>query len=420
MSNIPKLANFEGKKVVINPDFVNFNEIKSWTPERQMQVFRKMIKENIYKNSNLSEERITKALQAFKSAYELSKYKFQDIERNTGWRYFDHLVRVMQYVIIHSRVPSIKKTLIAICHDLVEDTDVDFNTLRSIFWTHIALWTLLISKEPIKNFIKAWVPRNLNNIEIQKVKKILSEDWKKISSKYLKIRYNLNQYLTEEELLAEVLFIESKSDFEIFEIVKESWILNSKWLISDEYLQRKSYHPESITVDEKWAEELYDILDEKYKNVRNSKYFSHMLSDKKTQYEEKIEENTPCLNKFYNHALSLTASVNLWIKIDKESVKQIILDAIEVKFRDRIDNLRTTEIYTNYNEKNSYKAKRKIQETKEYFYQIAKEFDMLMWTDFFNLIKYEIDKLELLIINNHSLWFIEWIKEHVRNNLSLK
>lgn len=420
MSNIPSLTKIVGEKVIINPDFIDFNEIKSWSPERQIQVFRRMIREYIYKDSNLSEERITKALQAFKSAYELSKYKFQDIERNTGWRYFDHLIRVMQYVIVHSWVSSIKKTLIAICHDLVEDTDVDFNTLRCIFWTHIALWTLLISKEPIKNFIKINTPRKLNNLELSQVKKITTENWKKLKESYLKFKYKLPQYLVEDEILAEILFIESKTDFELFDIVKESWILNSKWLISDEYLQRKSYHPESITPEERWVEELYDTIDEKYKDIRNAKYFSHMLSDKKVDYEEKIDENTHCLNKFYNHALSLVASPNLWIKIDKETIKQIVLDAIEVKFRDRIDNLRTTEIYSVYNEKNAHKAKRKIGETKKYFLLISKEFDKLMWTDFYNLIKSEIDKLELLIINNHTWWFIEWIKEHVRSNLVLK
>lgn len=343
MSNVPKLLNISTWRVQISQDFIEFNDIKNWSPERQVEVFRNMIRKYIYKNSPLSEERITKALQAFTNAYELAKYKFQDIERNTGGRYFDHLVRVMQYVIQHTNEHSIKKTLIAICHDLIEDTDVDFSTLKSIFGTHIALGTLLISKEPIKKFIK-------------------------------------------------------QEDIQKFHQIERVWILNQKWLPSDEYLQKKSYSPEHITPEELEAEQMYESLEEKYKDVRNAKYFSHMMSDGSYECEEKIDENTPCINKFYNHALSLLASPNLSLKVDKQTVQQIVFDALEVKFWDRIDNLRTTEIYDDFNEKNIKKAQRKMQETKDFFYHISKEFDTLKGTQFYKLIKTEILKMERYII----------------------
>lgn len=343
MSNIPKLLDISAWSVWINQDFIEFNDIKNWSPERQVEVFRNMIRKYIYKNSQLSEERITKALQAFTNAYELAKYKFQDIERNTWGRYFDHLVRVMQYVIQHTKEHSIKKTLIAICHDLIEDTDVDFSTLRSIFGTHIALGTLLISKEPIKKFIK-------------------------------------------------------QEDIKIFHEIERVWILNQKWLPSDEFLQRKSYHSEYITPDEIMAEDRYQILEEKYKDIRNAKYFSHMLSDGTYEYEEVIAENTPCMNKFYNYALSFLASSRLHLKLSSQEVQQIVFDALEVKFWDRIDNLRTTEIYDDFNEKNLKKAQRKMQETKDFFYHISKEFDTLKGTQFYRLIKTEILKMEKYII----------------------
>jgi len=74
----------------------------------------------------------------------------------------------------------------------------------------------------------------------------------------------------------------------------------------------------------------------------------------------------------------LTLNVNLNIRLSKEEIKEVCLDALEVKFWDRIDNLRTTEIYENFTYDNYKKAQRKIVETEKYFYKIALEFDNLI------------------------------------------
>lgn len=78
-------------------------------------------------------------------------------------------------------------------------------------------------------------------------------------------------------------------------------------------------------------------------------------------------------------------------------MQQIIFDALEVKFWDRIDNLRTTEIYNHWSEKNLKKAQRKIMETKKYFFPIAQEFDMLRETHFFSILQNEIIEMEKYI-----------------------
>jgi hypothetical protein len=39
----------------------------------------------------------------------------------------------MQYLVVNSKKPNIKKTIIAICHDLIEDTDISFSTVKEIF-----------------------------------------------------------------------------------------------------------------------------------------------------------------------------------------------------------------------------------------------------------------------------------------------
>lgn len=346
---IPILTSIQDWKVSINPDFVDFNEYKNWSPERQIEVFWKLVKKYVYWNSTLPEQKIDKSMQAFNWAYWLAKLKFQNIKRNTGWRYFDHLIRVMQYLIISSKNPSIKKTIIAICHDIIEDTDITFTTLKEIFWSHIALWVLIISKNPTK--------------------------W----------------------------FIGDRNDYDLFKIIDESWILNSKWLIWDEYLQRKTYYPESITDEERFLETTYKKLERKYKQKVSLEYFSHILAedwDVFNEVEDKINALTPCLNKFYNHALLLAYRSEFRVKLTKDEIKGICMESLEVKFWDRIDNLRTTEIYENLDEVNINKAKRKIYETKTYFYKIVKEFDFIEWTDLYSIMSWEVQKLEEFIVSD--------------------
>lgn len=423
---IPKLLQFEGTSVSLNQKFIDFNEFINWSPERQIEVLYKLVIDSIYWNSDFSEEKIEKSMQAFNWAYWLAKLKFQDIRRNTWGRYFDHLINVMQFTVFNSKNPTIKKTIIAMCHDMIEDTDISFSTLKDIFWTHIALWVLLISKSPVREYINNKWARNLNENEKEIViSSWIINSWKHLSKKYLEKKYNNSDEVTLEELEAERLFLESKNDFELFEMIENIGILNSKWLISDEYYQKETYEPEKITPEERWAKKTYEKIDKKYKDIRNADYFSHMLSEESVVCEsqqEKIAKNTPCLNKFYNHALSITMSPNLRIRLSDNELKQVCLDSIEVKFWDRIDNLKSTEIYKIYSEENIEKAKRKIEETKNYFYNIAKEFDNIMWTNFHLLISNEVEKLEEFIkeierdSNFHELYLSikNWVEKIIK------
>jgi len=77
-----------------------------------------------------------------------------NIKRNDWSDTFDHLLRVT-YAILESDNPTLLKVLIAINHDNLEDTDIDFNWLKNTYWTSdIALWVDLISKKPFCSFIK--------------------------------------------------------------------------------------------------------------------------------------------------------------------------------------------------------------------------------------------------------------------------
>ncbi len=418
LQQIPNLFSTEWGLVKINPDFVDFNEIVNWSPERQIEVFWRLVRDYIYpKDSKIPEHKVDKLMQAFNWAYWISKFKFQDIERNTWGRYFDHLIRVMKYTVASSETPTLEKTIIALLHDLIEDTNKTFSWLREDFWNYIAFGVLLISKKPIKDFLSTrdYIPLDLLQEEKLRQSSIVNDKWDFLTQEYLERKYNNPKSITQEEKEAEALFIRSKNDFELFQIVDDKWVLNEKWLVSDEIRQLQTYTPEKITFEQRFALELYEKLEKKYKDIRNAEYFSHMLSeDDNIEYEEKIDEETPCLNKFYNHALSLVSSPNLKIRLSKEDIKKVCLDALEVKFWDRIDNLRTTEIYQNFSYENYKKAQRKIEETQKYFYKIALEFDKLMGTNFAFAIAFEVEKLKFYIYSKSRVDIkdkVDWILE---------
>jgi len=263
-------------------------------------------------------------LKFLKQSYEISRAKMYNIKRNDWTDTFDHLLRVTYYI-LESKNPTLLKVLIALNHDNLEDTDIDFNWLKVTYWIpDIALWVDIISKKPFCNFI-----------EDSKIK------W---------------------------------SDYQNFEKIEEIWILNDKWLLSDDFLTRNQNN--NTSKEEKNALSEYKILEKKYKRIRNETNFNHMLN----------------FNTFYSHTLRQRNIYKLRITTDK--VRLIALDALEVKYWDRIDNLKTSEIYTIFNEQTLKKARRKIKETEKYFYDISKKTHQYIHV----LIKQEVERLRTYII----------------------
>lgn len=357
--NLVDITNWEPR---INADFIYSNDNIEFSKKRWIEYLWSEANEKIFKNEldkwNISPEERDNILQALNASFWTNKYKFQYLNRNTWWRYFDHLVRVIRYVLSHN--PTVTEALMALNHDILEDTDFSFFTLKDLITPQpeVALWVYLISKKPF------------------------------------------------------IDFIDDEDDLILLEKIKKTWILNNKWLLSDTFRFIRDFHPDTLSEEQKNAEEWFIELEEKYKYKRNDEYFSHLLSDSKSNDLFYIDNVTlksyPSLNRFYNYALSLvtwdTPKLDLWFSfkdknwnIDNKKIKNICLESLKVKFLDRIDNLRTSEVYFDYNSENIKKANRKIIETKTYFYEIAKEYDLLMWTNFLWLIKNEANKLTTYI-----------------------
>jgi len=119
-------------------------------------------------------------------------------------------------------------------------------------------------------------------------------------------------------------------------------------------------------------------------------------------YEYIVSESTPALNAFFNYALSIASYPNLRIRLTPNEIQDVALSALEVKFWDRIDNLRTTEAYKYPTPYNITKAKRKLQETKDYFFKISQEFDKIKGTDFKMYLFFEVKRLQLFLAEFES------------------
>lgn len=394
-----------------------------WKNETSLDKICSIAKEKIYaedlKNWKITELVVNQKIESLKHAFASVVHKFQNIPRNTGWDYFEHQLRVAYNILYKSRKPTLRKLLIALHHDSIEDTDFWFSTLEETLDEKVALWVLSISKKPFWEFIKKGFnfSKSISLTQEQRQEiiefKILNEEWDNLSIKYLERKYNFPENITQKEKELESLWINSLSDFDKFRIIQSSRIVNRKWLLSDKYREKKKVSPDRITTEEKWAEELYCNLKKQYKDVRNKEYFSHMLEVNDFDFKYFFRKETSCLNNFLNHVIWL--SKKEYLLLTKEELQEIALDALEVKFFDRLDNLETTEYYKEQTPQNLKKANDKIKETQKYFYKIASEFDSIEWTEFASMLFFEVERLKNFIKEkefqqtiNQSKWWVEW------------
>ncbi|MDD2892168.1 MAG: hypothetical protein PHQ95_04335 [Candidatus Gracilibacteria bacterium] len=232
------------------------------------------IKEKIFGN-DLNDENIEEFkvfVQDFTSMYYLMKKKFREKYRSTGERYFEHLRAVVNNV-LELPNPNTQKILIAISHDCIEDTNIDFRTLNIIYGHEITLAVQAISKD--------------------------------------------------------------------------SW---------EYYIATDNQHE-----DEKKKQA---------KDIRNKQYFGHLAS----------------FDTFKKHIKDLAWSKGF--ELSEEKIEEIARNALDVKFADRIHNLSTQ-----WDPNNLEQVRKKVNETKKYFLNIARETN----TEAYNKIQSFILILEVKI-----------------------
>lgn len=256
---------------------------------------------------------------------------FSHVKKMFSWRERDnwedafiHQIEVVQLLLEHSENPTFEKILILLEHDTIEDTDITVSWMKESHNDENVVFSVaLMTKDPFVNFINK------------------SEDRK------------------------------------ILDEIRKSWILNTKWNISDNF-NDKLIRNKKITELEKKSYQDYKTLSETYKSIRNKAY----------------SENMKTIEWFQNHAMRV--NINHWFNLSLEEIDKNLIIALECKLIDRLHWIKTLSNCS------IDKIQRKIEETYTYYKDIAITYFPNLWS----LIEIELKKSKKILdyrkINNIS------------------
>ncbi len=195
--------------------------------KRGIEVYYEKVKEKCFteQDKKNNPDWIAEKMQMFNLAYTISKYKFQFVTRKSWERYFEHLLSVVDLYLEYEEKPTFEWVMVALLHDIIEDSDIDEETLRYLFWSEIAMSVCGLSK----------------------------------SSVYEHIRDDK----------------QGRKDKEKLEKWRDQWILNADFQTSDDIKRRKV--TDYISEEEMIILEEYNDINKRYKFDRNWKYFNHFL-----------------------------------------------------------------------------------------------------------------------------------------------
>ncbi len=252
--------------------------------------------------------------------------------------------------IVKEIINEINIAIIIMCHDLIEDKDITFESLKWEYSEQNALSVLLISKPSIIHFIESSEEKEF----YKKLKKkwIINKNGKiseKIRKKLHIIKYNLDN------LSAIAIY----------------------W--SEDYKLTKS--------EEKYYKE-YEYFRKKYKKIRDDFYFENMKS----------------LESMKNYALRLKKRFKM--SLSNEELETACKNAIKVKICDRMQNLSSiVDAWKDTPER----IEQKIEETEKKLLNIAREIWEVYYSKLKNYIdntKSDFEKLSSCI--KKRIWYTIW------------
>lgn len=112
-----------------------------------------------------------------KMAYQIAKNAHRWQMRSNWKRLFEHLRRVWRLILDIFPNPSVNDIIIAILHDILEDTDIKYETLKNIFWEFIANTVFSLSKKNLASYVN-----------------LLNENEKKLFEEYLRSIWKITLY----------------------------------------------------------------------------------------------------------------------------------------------------------------------------------------------------------------------------------
>ena len=261
---------------------------------------------------DITKERARRELNKLKLAYGLAKWKFHGTYRDTKERYFDHLREVAEIVLNNNKNATFDQVIVAILHDIVEDTNISIRTISKLFWEKIALSVELITKKSVLEFVDT-------EIESHQEMKLSLENSTLINNNGLLCDRIKSRIRKIKEWGSKINFKQTKP-YTQEESDKLVWL----WFSSQEVIDLSKLN----------------FLNEEYKPERNNHYFS-----KYRNHQEMVIQTKAIVEK-------------RWFTLTDEEVIEASNDAIVVKLADRHHNLNTL-----WDEKRYNLVIRKVTET---------------------------------------------------------
>jgi len=283
----------------------------------------------------LQEEKITfselrKKLDILDGTFSHVKKMFSWRERDNWEDAFIHQIEVVELLLQYSENPTFEKVIILLEHDTIEDTDISISWMKESHNDQNVVFSVaLMTKDPFINFI------------------------------------------------------DNTDDRKVLEKIKKSWILNTKWNISDNFYEKLSNN-KNITENENKAYKKYIELSEIYKPIRNKAYSEKMQTIK--WFEKK----------------AILININEWFNLNFDPMYKNIINALECKLIDRLHWISTLWNCT------TGKIKRKIDETYTYYKDISLQYFPHLW----ELIEIELEKAKKILKNKNI--------NNITNNISEK
>lgn len=150
---------------------INDDSKITYSNVRKAEELRNLVYDSIFRKDvetgGIERKDVERKMKKLNLAYGLVKLKFQWVNRKSWERYFEHLKQVTEIWLREGLTTSFEEVLISMLHDIIEDADISFETLRELFWEKVALWVQLISKDSFTEFIDDY----RDNITLDKIKK---------------------------------------------------------------------------------------------------------------------------------------------------------------------------------------------------------------------------------------------------------
>lgn len=322
------------------------NSILSNQEKLEIEYFIENIKASV-KLSKKSEERI-------RLVYAFANFIHHHQTRKDGTKFFEHPLEVVKILFdkkLYTTFPSENEIIIALLHDIIEDTEVEHMILESLFGKEIADSVEALSKKHWTEYVED-IPENILSKKEKKILKWIPKKlWKKKRKKWT---------LT--------LFIDAENSTQAAEKLEEiAKLLKSiKVKTLDILLHNNTQKKEDIKkIIQNLSTLFWSFFDTFNIDIIDSKFAEN------GNFYEELWKNFPHLKELARKLRDTDYYARM---------NQLDDETLNVKFADRIHNLRTTSHIS------KEKILQKIEETEKYFLPIAKERNSNIYKELVKLI----------------------------------